>query len=454
MPPFQYQWAAYKFASKTKKCALFMEMGLGKTRPASCVAADAIWSFETDAVIVFGPKTVVEDTWPEELQKWAYTRSLRYIVLNGTEAEIHKKLNLKNIDVYLCAYGRAHLILKKARYPRFGMAILDESQTVRNHRTRGWQAVELLTATCDRIIELTGTPSPNGLHQLWAQLFLLDGGKRLGRKIGAFMKKWFTARVVNDRTKIEANKGSADQIHTRIKDICFTLMAADYQKLPPLIVKDVMIKFSPALKAQYDKFEEEAVLSLPSLKDDITAVNASALYAKLTQFANGVIYDKEKNTHDVHDLKLEELDRIIEQAMGENVLVIYKHQSDLQRILHRYPGRAVHLKSGNDTVDSWKKGDIEIGVGHPDSIGRGLNLQSGGRTIVWFGVPWNLEHYLQTIKRIWRQGQPLPVMMYRLLSEDTVDEVIARAISRKDKSQTGLMEAMKRNIQVILKRAA
>lgn len=453
MPPHAYQWAAYKFAWKTPKCALFMEMGLGKTRPASAVAADAIFTFETESVIVFGPKTVVEDTWPEELQKWAYTRGLRYIVLNGTEREIHRKLDLKNIDVYLCSYDRAHLILKKARYPAFGMAILDESQSVRNHSTRRWQAVELLTARCTRVIELTGTPSPNGLHQLWSQLFLLDAGKRLGKTLGAFMKRWFSINPMTD--KVQVNKGNAaDQIHARIRDICFTLLAADYQKLPPLAVKDVLVKFDDKLMDAYYKFEEESVLSMPELAEDITAVNASALYAKLAQFANGVIYDKEKNEHVVHDLKLEALDAVIDQALGENVLVVYKHQSDLRRILARYPGRAVHMKSGTDSIARWKAGEIEIGVGHPESIGRGLNLQSGGHIVVWFGVTWNLEHYLQTLKRIWRQGQERPVMMYRLISEGTIDETITRAISRKDKSQTGLMEAMKRNIEVILKRTA
>lgn len=451
-PPFDYQWAAYNFARDRKKCALFMEMGLGKTRPASCVAADAVWSFETESVIVFGPKTVVEDTWPEELQKWAYTKSLRFVVLNGTERDIHRKLDLPNIDVYLCSYDRAHLILKKARYPTFGMAILDESQSVRNQATRRWQAVELLTARCERIIELTGTPSPNGLHQLWAQLFLLDGGKRLGKTLGAFMRRWFRVNPMTD--KIEANKGSPDQIHARIRDICFTLMAEDYQKLPPLIVKDIKVKFNDKLRKAYDDFEAESVLSMPGLAEEITAVNASALYAKLTQFANGAIYDAEKKTHYVHDLKMEALDAVIDGAVGENVLVIYKHKSDLKRILDKYPGRAVHLKSGTSSIDDWKKGKIEIGVGHPDSIGRGLNLQSGGRIVVWFGLTWDLEQYLQTIKRIWRQGQELPVMMYRILAEGTVDEVIARSVSRKDRTQTGLMQAMKRTIEVILKRVA
>lgn len=451
-PPHEYQWAAYQFARAKKKCALFMEMGLGKTRPASAVAADALWSFETEAVIVFGPKTVVEDTWPEELQKWAYTRSLRYVVLNGTEKQIHRKLDLPGIDVYLCSYDRAHLILKKARYPKFGMAILDESQSVRNQATRRWQAVELLTARCDRIIELTGTPSPNGLHQLWAQIFLLDAGKRLGKTIGAFMRRWFKLNPIND--KVEANKGTPEQIHARLKDICFTLLAADYQKLPPLITKDIVVKFPDKLKEAYDKFEEEAVLSMPSLREDITAVNASALYAKLAQFANGVIYDAEKKEHPVHDLKLEALDAVIDGALGENVLVFYKHQSDLRRILARYPGRAVHLKSGTDAVTRWKAGEIEIGVGHPDSIGRGLNLQSGGRIVVWFGLTFNLEHYLQAIKRVWRQGQTLPVMMYILVSEGTIDEIIGRAIIRKDKTQTDLMQAMKRRIEIVLKRAS
>jgi Superfamily II DNA/RNA helicases, SNF2 family len=449
-PPHDYQWAAYNFARDRKKCALFMEMGLGKTRPASAVIVDALRSFECDSVIVFGPKAVVEDTWPEELQKWAYTRDLRFVVLNGTENEIHRKLDLEGIDVYLCSYDRAHLIIKKARYPKFDMAVLDESQGVRNQATRRWQAVELLIARCDRVIELTGTPSPNGLYQLWAQLFLLDGGRRLGKTLGAFYRRWFHKNPFTD--KIEPNTGAPAQIHARLRDICFTLLAEDYQKLPPLIVKDIRIKFSDALKKKYYTFEEKSVLSIPGLAKEITAVNASALYAKLTQFADGTIYDAEKKPHAVHSLKLEALDAIIDGALGENVLVIYQHRSDLQRILERYPDRAVHLKSGSDSVAQWKKGEIEIGVGHPESIGRGLNLQSGGRIVVWYGIPVNLEHYLQTIKRIWRQGQTRPVMMYRLIAEGTVDESIARALGRKNRSQADLMQALKRKIEIVLTR--
>lgn len=449
-PPKGYQWAAYRFMENNKKCALFMEMGLGKTLPASAIAADAIWSFETESIIVFGPKAVVEDTWPEELQKWAYTKCLRFVVLNGSEKQIHQKLDLPDIDVYLCDYDRAHIILKKARYPRFGMAILDESQFVRNHATRRWKAVELLTAQCDRIVELTGTPSPNGLYQLWAQIFLLDGGKRLGKTIGAFTKRWFHQNPFTDR--VEVNKGAAEQIHARLRSICFALMAKDYQTLPPLVVKDVLVRFDDKLRETYDHFAEEAVLSIPGLQDDITAINAAALYSKLTQFSNGAVYDAERVAHVVHDLKLEALDAIIDGALGDNVLVIYQHRSDLQRILARYPDRAVHMKSGTESIERWKRGEIEIGVGHPASIGRGLNLQSGGRIVVWFGLTWNLEYYLQTIKRIWRQGQELPVMMYRIITEDTVDETIASAIGRKDKRQTDLMQAMKREIQVILKR--
>lgn len=450
--PKNYQWAMYRFGRAHPRCAFFVDMGLGKTWPAASLIADEIFSFDTSIALVVGPKRVIEGTWPEELKKWPYLRGLKFLVLNGTEREIHKKLDLPGYDVHLVSYDRVHLILTKARYPRYGMAVIDESQKVRNQATRRWQAVELLTAPCRRVVLLTGTPSPNGLHQLWAQLKLLDGGARLGKTIGAFMNKWFSIDKL--KNKINANKGTAEQINARIKGICFTLLAEDYQNLPPLVVNDVELSFSEKLQKQYDKFEEEAVLTLPGLEEKITAVNATALYSKLTQFSNGAIYDSEKKYHCVHDLKLDALEDIIDEAFGDNVLVIYQHKSDMDRVLKKFPGRAVHLKT-QENIDAWKRGEIEIGLGHPESIGVGTNLQSGGRIMVWYGLTWNLENYLQTIKRLWRMGQDKPVIMHRLIVRGTVDEVISRAIKRKDRSQRTLMEAMKWEIiEPILKRAA
>lgn len=452
-PFFKYQRAAYEFAKDKLKCALLMDMGLGKTRPTAALIADRIYEFAKRApVLVVGPKLVIEDTWPEELQKWKYTKSLTFEVLNGTEAQIFEKMMKPGIDVHLISVDRMHILLKRRMMPKYSMVILDEGQKLRNPDTRRWKAAELITAFADSIILLTGTPAPNGLHQLWAPMKLLDGGKRLGMTQKAFLNKWFS--VDNEGRHITAkNNAAKEQIQNRLKDICFTLLAEDYQTLPELFINDIGIDMPMKLMKTYEKFEEEAVLALPGIEEKFTALNATSLYQKLTQFSNGAIYDKEKKWHPVHELKLEALDRVIDEAFGDNVLVIYQHHSDRQRILERYGKRAVWLKD-KAAITRWKAGEIEIGVGHPASIGIGTNLQSGGRIVAWFGLTWNLEDYLQTNKRIWRTGQTKPVMLHRIFCKATVDEIIIRSLRRKDATQRELMVAMKHNIDVVLRRAA
>lgn len=453
LPFFQYQRAAYRFAQKTPKCALLMDMGLGKTRPTAALIADRIYSYSRDApVLVVGPKLVIEDTWPAELQKWKYTRELRFEVLNGTEAQIHEKMTKRGVDVHLVCVDRMHILLKRRLMPKYSMVVLDEGQKLRNPDTRRWKAAELITAFADSIILLTGTPAPNGLHQLWAPMKLLDGGKRLGMTQRAFLNRWFTVDPQGKHTTVK-NKAAKEQIQNRLKDICFTLLAEDYQTLPALVFNDIGIDMPDKLLKMYEKFEEEAVLSLPGVEEKFTAINAASLYGKLTQFSNGAIYDREKKWHPVHELKLEMLDRVIDEAFGENVLVVYQHRSDLQRILDRYGKRAVWLKD-KATVGRWKAGEIEIGVGHPASIGIGTNLQSGGHIVAWFGLTWNLEDYLQTNKRIWRTGQTRPVILHRIYCKSTVDEIIMRSLHRKDHTQRELMIAMKQNIDAVLRRVA
>lgn len=449
LPAHGYQHAGYLFAKRHPKCALFVDMGLGKTRIAGARAADAIYSFDgISKVLIVGPKRVVENSWPEELQKWRYTRGLRFLILNGTQKEIHRKLDQPGIDIHLVSYDRVHLILQKARYPEYGLVILDESQKVRNPSTRRYQAVELITADAEQIIELTGTPAPNGLHQLWSQIKLLDGGQRLGKTQRAFTQRWFSMNEHSGKLQVNAGE-AADQIHKAIRGICFTLLSEDYQKLPPLIVNDVNIELPPTIMERYNKFEEESVLELFD-GEDITAVNATVLYSKLTQFSNGSVYDSEKVSHHIHDEKLDALEDIIDEAFGNNVFVVYQHIEDRIRIKKKYP-HAVHIHT-NESIEAWKRGEIELAMGHPASIGEGLNLQTGGHILVWFGVTWNLEHYLQTIKRFWRQGQTRPVMMHRLICKNTIDEIIVRSIKRKDKVQYNMLSAMKHRIEDILKR--
>lgn len=453
LPMFRYQSAAYSFIQSRSKAALFMDMGLGKTRPAAARIADFIYEFDGNSpVLIVGPKRVVEDTWPEELQKWRYSRALTFEVLNGTEEQIHKKMDKVGVDIHLCSVDRIHILLKSRRMPIYHFVVLDEGQKLRNPDTRRWQAADLLTSRATNVLILTGTPAPNGLHQLWGIIKLLDDGKRLGKTQGSYISRWFNVDK-EGKHKTLKNKEAGKQINARLKDICFTLMAEDYQSLPELIVNDISIDMPFKLRRMYDNFEDRAVLELPMVDRKFVAINATSLYGKLTQFSNGAIYDIDKKWHAVHDLKLEALDEVIDEAFGENVLVIYQHRSDLERILKRYPGKAVWLKD-QKAITAWKAGQIEIGVGHPASMGVGTNLQTGGRILVWFGLTWNLEDYMQTNKRLHRTGQTKPVMLHRIFCKQTVDEIIVRALKRKDVTQRDFMVAMKHNIEDVLRRAA
>lgn len=454
IPMRPYQDAAYEFCVRHPKCGLFMDMGLGKTRIAGARIADMIYQFWGTTALILGTKRVVEEAWPEELEKWRYTRDLKYVVLKGSAKQIQELLKTPNVDIFLCSYSLAHHLVQRTGQIRPDMIIFDESQKLRNQKTKRHQAALLLSARCKYIMELTGTPVPNGMHQLYGQIKLLDGGVRLGTTETAFLKRWFTVNPYSG--KPELGKGSFDDISKTIRGICFTLLTEDYVDLPPLVINDVIVTMDDKLAKQYAEFEEEQVMQLPETGDKITALTAAALYAKLSQFANGEIYDndkKNKKSHIVHDLKMEALDDIIDEAFGENVLVIYQQKCDRDRILAKYP-QARHIHS-NEDVRAWKRGEISIGLAHPQSLGEGLNLQSGGRIMVWYGITFNLENYLQMVKRLWRSGQTKPVIMHRIFCKGTVDTDMRSAINRKNATQYDFMVAMKHRVELhTMKRAA
>lgn len=443
-----YQKALYLFVRRNKKCCVWVDMGLGKTRPTAAVIADVLNAFnQVSRVMVIGPKRVVEEAWPEELQKWHYSRHLKFQVLTGGRKGVHDGLRRPGIDIDLISYDMAGHVLSAGLESGPGMVVLDESQYIVNPTAKRSLAAELICAEAERVVLLTGTPAANGYHQVYNQIRLVDGGKRLGRTQKAFLRRWFDT---NQEGKPVAKPGAKEDIQNRIKDVCFTLLSEDYIQLPPLIVNDVKVNLSTKEKKAYDDFEKKSILELADGVQTITASSVTGLYAKLTQFANGNVYDEYKTSHVVHDEKINALAEILDGHQGENVLVMYTHVCDRERIMRAHP-QARWLKTTED-VRAWKRGEISLALAHPSSIAVGLNMQSGGRIMVWYGMIWNLGNYLQCIKRLWRQGQKKPVIMHRILCQGTIDLSIARSLERKNKTQYGLMSAMKHRIEDVLGR--
>lgn len=435
------------------------DMGLGKT-VATLTAID--WLLKNTGirkVLVVAPKRVADSVWSAEIEKWDHLRHLTYSKILGTEKQRKAAVHAK-ADIYLI--NRENLVWLTAylemSFP-FDMAVIDESSSFKNHASQRFKVFRKVRPLIKRVVILTGTPSPNGLLDIWSQIYMLDRGQRLGENITAYRKKYFRRKILRngeyDKFNYELVQGNlpdADllggdinekEIYDKISDIVFTMKTADYVNLPPLIERDIEIQFPPELQKQYNKFEREQVLKLMEA-DTINAVNAAALTNKLLQFSNGAVYDDEKVWHGVHDMKLNELAEILDDSNGQPVLVFYSYKHDLERIKARFK-EAVELK-GNKEIDAWNRGEIPLMVAHPASAGHGLNLQHGGNIVVWFGLNWSLELYQQANKRLHRQGQTRPVIVHRLICVKSMDQDVAAALIRKEKGQDALMEAVKARI--------
>lgn len=439
-----YQDAAYQFALEHPRCALFLDMGLGKTVTSLTLAADLLADFEIAKVLIVGPKRVVRKTWPDEVKEWSHLHHLSYTVIDGPEKK-REHLARENTSLHLISRDNIRWLLdywwKDLPYDYI---IIDESSSFRNPNAKRWMAARLISSRARRVTLLTGTPAPNGLHQLWGQITLLDGGQRLGTTYSAFLSRWFDENPY-ERTIIPKAHAEA-AIHERIKDICFTLRSEDYLELPPITYNDIKLALEDDQAAQYKKLETEAILEIAG--DEITAFNAGALAGKLLQYANGAVYVEDKNFHVFHDAKIEALQEIVDQAQGEPVLVAYNYKSDLARLKEAFP-HGVEIDS-DDSIDAWNSGKVEIAFAHPASVGVGLNLQKGGAIMVWFGLTWDLELYLQFIKRVWRSGQEKPVVVHHLIAEGTIDQVVVKALRSKDATQNRLLNAMKHKIEKIV----
>lgn len=442
----EYQRKAIDFVKGHPRCCLFLDMGLGKTVSTLTAISDMIDEAEVSKVLVVAPKKVAEATWSTEAAKWDHLQGLTVSKVKGTEKQRLAALKAK-ADIYVVSRDNVTWLvdLFKTRHP-FDCIVVDELTSFKNHTSKRFKSLRKWTAAASRVIGLTGTPVPNGMMDIWAQIYTVDGGERLGKFIGKFRDAYFHAIPIGKvATKYELKKGAERAILAKISDICLTMQAKDYLSLPQLIEATRSVELPTATLNKYKAFERDQVLAYKEAEASgvIIADGAASLMGKLSQFANGAMYDEDHNVHELHDEKLMALDEIIEAAGGP-VLVFYQYRHDLDRILPRYKGARAYTGEGDLTA--WNGGEIPVLLAHPSSTAYGLNMQNGGHVIVWYGTGWNLELYQQANARLHRQGQLHPVTVFRLVCTGTVDELALTAIDRKSGNQQQVIDELKNKL--------
>ena len=443
--PHEYQKYAIRHIETHKEAALFLDMGLGK----SVIALTAIWNlafdfFEVSRVLVVAPLRVARDTWPAEIEKWEHLKYMTYSVVVGTEEE-RKQALFKNALVYIINRENVDWLVNKSGVPfRFDMVVIDELSSFKSHTSKRFKSLLKVRPHIKRIVGLTGTPSGNGLMDLWAEFRLLDMGKRLGRYISHYREAFFEPDKKNQMMvfSYKPRPGAAMEIYQLIGDMTISMKSLDFLPMPKLIMNEVHVKLSPAERKVYDELRKKMALSIEG--NEIDAANAAALSGKLLQMANGAVYDDEHNPIRIHDRKLEALEDLVEAANGKPVLIAYWFKHDLVRMKERLSIR--EIRSSSDITD-WNAGRIPVAAIHPASAGHGLNLQAGGSVLIWFGLTWSLELYQQTNARLWRQGQEHTVIIEHIVTEGTIDEQVMRALRSKNKTQEALIEAVKAHLK-------
>ena len=444
--PPEYQQYATDFIIKNPTAAVFLEMGLGK----SVIALTAILElclerFEISRVLVIAPLRVARDTWPAEIQKWDHLKGLTYSVAVGTANERRAALRQKTF-VHIINRENVQWLIEDSGIPwQYDMVVIDELSSFKSHQSKRFKSLMKARPGVRRMVGLTGTPSSNGLMDLWSEFRVLDMGKRLGRFITHYREQFFEPDRRNGMQvfSYRPRAGAEREIYRRIGDITISMRSADYLKMPECVMNTVPVKLDSTEYEVYEEMESKMVTELDGV--EIDAVNAAALTGKLCQLANGAIYTPDGNTVFFHERKLDALEDLIEGANGKPVLVAYWYKHDLARIQERFKVR--ELKSSKDITD-WNAGKIPVAVIHPASAGHGLNLQAGGSTLIWFGLTWSLELYQQTNARLWRQGQQAEtVVIHHIITRGTVDEDVMQSLSEKDRSQAALMRAVRARVE-------
>lgn len=446
----EYQKHAVRHIIEHPYCGLLMEMGLGKSVSTLTAIRQLMDDYlEVSKVLVIAPKRVAETTWSDEIEKWGHLGGIRISKILGTAKQRASALKA-DADIYLINRENVvWLVAKLQGYWPFDMLVIDELSSFKSAKSARFKALRLVRPKISRVVGLTGTPAPNGLIDLWSQIYLLDLGERLGKTITGYRIKYFHPGRSNGQVVFDykLNSGSEEAIYKQIGDICISMKAEDYLQLPDRIDRTVEIHFPEKVMEKYLEFEKQQVLAMEDTDGDISAVNAAALSNKLLQYANGAIYDSERNVHEIHAEKLEALEEIVEAANGQPVLVFFSFRHDVSRImttLKKYHPKEI---AGPEDVASWNAGKISVLLAHPAGAGHGLNLQAGGHIIVWFGLPWSSELYLQANARLYRQGQGKPVIVHHLIAKGTMDEDVVRALTDKVNKQDALMQAVKARIE-------
>ena len=445
--PHEYQSYATEFILSHPISAVFLEMGLGK----SVITLSAIFdlcldSFLVCKVLVIAPLRVARDTWPAEINKWDHLKGISYSVAVGTEKERIDALK-KQSTLYIINRENVDWLVHKSGIPfHFDMVVIDELSSFKSYGAKRFKSLLKVRPSVKRIVGLTGTPSSNGLMDLWAELRILDLGQRLGRYISHYRNTYFTPDKRNAQIifSYKPLPGAEEEIYKQISDITISMKSTDYLKMPEYVSNEVFVTLSEKEWKVYSDFKEDMVANLGD--EEIDAVNAAVLSGKLLQMANGAVYDSENKAHVIHDKKLDALEDLIEGANGKPVLVAYWYKHDLERIKERFPVR--QIQSSKD-IEDWNDGKIPIAVIHPASAGHGLNLQSGGSTLIWFGLTWSLELYQQTNARLYRQGQKDTVIVHHIITKNTIDEDVLLALTKKEKTQDALIDAVKANLEVM-----
>ena len=439
--PHDYQKRAIEMVEALPSVGLFLDMGLGKTVITMTAINELMYEeFEVSRVLVIAPRRVAEDTWTREHAKWDHLQHLRVSRVLGTPAQRVRALKA-DADIYVIGRDNVVWLTETLKAWPFDMVVIDELSSFKSPQAKRFRALRRVMPQVRRVVGLTGTPSPNGLMDLWAQVYLLDRGERLGRTLGAYRERYFRAGARNGYVvyKWVPRAGAPEKIQAKISDICVSMSAADYLKLPRRIDNVIPVKLSDAELETYKQMERDQLLELEG-DDTVAAFNAAAVMSKLLQIANGSVYTSAGDVLRIHDAKLEALEEIIDTT-DSPVLVFYSFRHDLDAIREKV--KDARMLEGPQDIADWNAGRIRVLLAHPASVGYGLNLQEGGHVIVWYGLTWSLELYQQANARLYRQGQEKPVIIHHLVADGTVDEQVMRALQDKDTGQAALLAALK-----------
>ena len=449
--PKRHQLMALDFLREHSRCALFLDMGLGKTVVSLTAAKELLDDFRIEKILVIAPLRVAEDTWTRECEKWDHLKELRVVKVLGS-CEYRVKALASDADVYVINRENVQWLVEyiNGAWP-YDLVIIDELSSFKNPEAKRFRKLKRVIGQSSYVWGLTGTPASNGYMDLWAEMFLIDSGARLGKSIGSYRQQYFYAGAHRGYVVFEykLRPGAKERIDQRLSDICLSMSKEDWLQLPDVIYNDVRVKMTSSERKIYDKFQRDRVL--PLLGDKLSSIDemssavlgetAAVLSGKLLQMANGAVYDDDGNVFQLHNEKLDALGEIIESSQGTPLLVFYSYKHDVDRIKARFP-QAVELK-GSEEITKWNAGEIPILLCHPASAGYGLNLQEGSHIMVWFGLPWSLENYQQSIARLHRQGQEKSVIVHHIVCEDTLDDRVLLALQNKNATQKSLLDALK-----------